>query len=102
MRGPRDSEETPTQPRVIRISSFALVQLHHITGSGMLGHIVWRKRWDPGALSPGPLGVVATSGISILSPPSPYFPPYKTKSFEEGGREPRSPTARWPSLSESE
>ena len=86
MRGPRDSEETPPS-RVIRIS-FALDWLHHITGSGMLGHIVWRKRWDPGALSPGPLGVVATSGISILSPPSPYFPPYKTKSFEEGGREP--------------
>ena len=100
MRGPRDSEETPPS-RVIRIS-FALDWLHHITGSGMLGHIVWRKRWDPGALSPGPLGVVATSGISILSPPSPYFPPYKTKSFEEGGREPRSATACWPSLSESE
>ena len=52
----------------------------------MLGHIVWRKRWDPGALSPGPLGVVATSGISILNPPSPYSPPTKLKSFEGGER----------------
>mgnify|MGYP006413734567 CR=1 FL=1 len=40
----------------------------------------------PGALSPGPLGVVATSGISILNPPSPYSPPTKVIKALKRGR----------------
>ena len=38
------TRKKPPPSRVIRISSFALVRLHHITGSGMLGYNVWREK----------------------------------------------------------